>query len=61
MNPPFCVWLICQAEILRLDPKFDVDVFSAHLERVIIPAVLEAHLAGDAPVLQDWCTEAKYR
>jgi len=48
------------AEILRLDPKFDVDVFGAHCKRVIIPAVLEAYLAGDTAVLKDWCTEAKF-
>jgi import inner membrane translocase subunit TIM44 len=47
-------------EVLKRDPKFSEMKFTLHCEKVIFPAILEAYLAGDAEVLEDWCTEACY-
>eukprot|EP00039_Didymoeca_costata_P015636 m.270031 g.270031 ORF g.270031 m.270031 type:complete len:238 (+) comp16261_c1_seq1:649-1362(+) len=47
-------------EIVRMDPTFDIHEFGTHCQRVIIPAVLEAYMAGDSSVMKDWCTESRY-
>lgn len=45
------------AEVQRLDPTFDRLAFTLHCEKKVIPAVLEAFIAGDKEVLKEWCAE----
>eukprot|EP00053_Salpingoeca_punica_P007822 m.71115 g.71115 ORF g.71115 m.71115 type:complete len:397 (-) comp14345_c0_seq1:251-1441(-) len=47
-------------EIYRLDPSFNVEAFTKHLQMKVIPAVLEAFLAGDLNTLKEWCSETCY-
>ncbi|KAM8838543.1 mitochondrial import inner membrane translocase subunit TIM44-like [Synchiropus picturatus] len=47
-------------EILKVDPKFDKDLFLKQCEKDIIPNILEAIMRGELDVLKDWCYEATY-
>eukprot|EP00730_Choanoeca_flexa_P017671 TRINITY_DN8540_c0_g1_i3.p2 TRINITY_DN8540_c0_g1~~TRINITY_DN8540_c0_g1_i3.p2 ORF type:complete len:331 (+),score=77.02 TRINITY_DN8540_c0_g1_i3:1333-2325(+) len=49
------------AEIAKLDPTFDKLEFTLRCERKIIPAVLEAFVAGDREALKEWCAEVCYK
>jgi len=48
-------------EIRRLDPGFDKDAFTTHIETAVAPAVLEAYYAGDLQVLEEWCSDMCYK
>ena len=46
------------SEICKIDSKFTKEDFMAQCKYEIIPTVLEAYLAGNTDVLEDWCHEA---
>lgn len=50
----------CLQEIKKMDPNFIKEKFLIHCERIVIPAVLEAYMAGDKDTLRDWCSDACY-
>ena len=46
------------AEIHKIDPSFDKEVFISECKNDIIPTILEAFLQGKVDILKDWCHEA---
>ena len=48
-------------EIVKMDPKFDKELFIRDCRDDIIPNVLEAISRGDLEILEDWCHEAVSR
>jgi len=48
------------AEITKIDPNFNKDLFLKECEFEIIPTVLEAFLRGDMDVLRDWCHDGAF-
>eukprot|EP00055_Hartaetosiga_balthica_P003101 m.6460 g.6460 ORF g.6460 m.6460 type:complete len:333 (+) comp2600_c0_seq1:52-1050(+) len=47
-------------ELQRLDPTFDRTKFELHLERHVVPAVLEGFFKGDLDSLKGWCAAPCY-
>ena len=45
------------AEIYKIDPNFDKEVFVKECQFEIIPTVLEAYLQGRQDIIKDWCHE----
>jgi len=45
------------AEIHKIDPNFDLNIFAATLRLEIVPNVLEAYLRSDTEILENWCQE----
>ena len=46
------------AEIHKVDPSFDKEMFINECKTDIIPTILEAFLQGKVDILKDWCHEA---
>lgn len=44
-------------EIVKYDPKFDVQRFLQFFENEIVPNIMEAVRAYDKEILKDWCSE----
>ena len=46
------------AEIHKIDPYFNNELFLKECQTEIVPNILEAYLRGNMEVLRDWCHEA---
>ena len=49
---------LTMAEIHKIDPSFDKEMFINECKTDIIPTILEAFLQGKVDILKDWCHEA---
>ncbi|CAI4221455.1 unnamed protein product [Auanema sp. JU1783] len=47
-------------EIAKVDPSFDKIEWLKFCEKEVIPNILEAFIAGNLEILQDWCHERAY-